>query len=614
MEPNFNFNVLFFNKNVHWITDGNEIVITKLREFYLGLNLVIKGDKFYIYQLVMKKIYSILFALILILLIGGCSHSTKIISPRQKTPEVSLKARDLYLKGLFYQSEGLYNEALVQFYQALHHDSSSSTIYNSIAENHIKLGHFESALILLKKAELKNPYDPETLDLMADCYFRLRDDENAIETYKKILKLNPYQASAREHLLFLYKKLGNEKGIAEQYEQLDEYYGHDSQTLNDLAEIYFKYKEYDKAINAYSRIVQKDSLNFQAYYKMGNVYKTKGMIEEAKDAFQKALAIRPDYYPAIQDLALLYGNEQKWQEVIDVFEDGRYQIDSTQIFPLIMVAQSYYYLKEYDKARDKLLPVIQKDDAPLDFYEMIARVEFETRNYDQAKRYWQYLLKKDENNKIASLYLGTLFLETENPDSAVIVYEKALKAHPDDPTILGFYGSALQQQGQFEQALPYLSRAHELNPDNINVISSLTVVYESLGRFEKSDSLYEAALNKFPDNALLLNNFSYSLSERDIRLDEALEMIKKALTIVPDNGAYLDTIGWIYYKLKNYPEAEKYIKQAIEVRENSAVVFEHLGDVYYELQQFDLARDNWKKALDIQPSNENLKLKLEKVK
>jgi Tfp pilus assembly protein PilF len=140
------------------------------------------------------------------------------------------------------------------------------------------------------------------------------------------------------------------------------------------------------------------------------------------------------------------------------------------------------------------------------------------------------------------------------------------------------------------------------------------VVYESLGQFEKSDSLYEAALNKFPDNALLLNNFSYSLSERDIRLDEALEMIKKALTIVPDNGAYLDTIGWIYYKWKNYPEAEKYIKQAIEVRENSAVVFEHLGDVYYELQQFDLARDNWKKALDIQPSNENLKLKLEKVK
>ena len=91
-------------------------------------------------------------------------------------------------------------------------------------------------------------------------------------------------------------------------------------------------------------------------------------------------------------------------------------------------------------------------------------------------------------------------------------------------------------------------------------------------------------------------------------------MVKKALQISPDNGAYLDTIGWIYYKLKNYLEAEKYIKQAIEVRENSSVVFEHLGDVYYELKQYNLARENWRKALDLQPDNESLKLKLEKVK
>ena len=562
----------------------------------------------------MKKTYSILVVLIIILLIGGCSHSTKIISPRQEKPEVSLKARDLYLKGLFYQSEGLYNEALVQFYQALHHDSSSSTIYNSIAENHIKLGHFDSALILLNKAETKDPENPETLDLMADCYFRLRDDENAIDTYKKILQLNPYQATAREHLLFLYKKNGDEKGIAEQYEQLDEYYGHEPQTLNDLAEIYLKYKEYDKAIDAYSRIIENDTLNFQIQYKIGDVLRLQGKIEEARSAYRKALEIKPDYYLAIQDLALTYGDEQKWQEVIDVIESNRNYIDSTKIFPDLMVAQSYFNLKEYDKAREKLLPALNRDNAPLDLYELMARIEFEARNYDAAKKYWKYVLNNDKNIKIASLYLGALYLETNKPDSAAIIYEKALEAYPDDPTLLGFYGSALQQLEKFDQAVTYLEKSYELNPDNTNVISSLTVVYETLGQFEKSDSLYEEAIKRYPDNALLLNNYSYSLCERDIRLNEALEMVKKALSLVPDNGAYLDTIGWIYYKLQNYNEAEKYIKQAIEVRENSAVVFEHLGDVYYALQQFDLARDNWEKALDIQPSNENLKLKLDKVK
>ncbi|HES58972.1 MAG TPA: tetratricopeptide repeat protein, partial [Caldithrix sp.] len=343
-------------------------------------------------------------------------------------------------------------------------------------------------------------------------------------------------------------------------------------------------------------------------------YKIQGKIEEARSAYEKSLAIKSDFYPAIQNLALSYGSEQKWQDVINVIEDGRYQVDSTKVFPVILVAQAYYSLKDYDKARAKILPVIDNGEAPIELYELIARVEFEAKNYEAAKKYWQYILNKDENNKMASLYLGALFLETEKPDSAVIVYKKAYDAHPADPTILGFYGSALQQLAQFEQALPYLKKSYKLNPDNINVISSLAVVYENLNQFEKSDSLYEAAIQQFPDDALLLNNYSYSLSERGIRLDEALTMVKKALQISPDNGAYLDTIGWIYYKLKNYLEAEKYIKQAIEVRENSSVVFEHLGDVYYELKQYNLARENWRKALDLQPDNESLKLKLEKVK
>jgi Tfp pilus assembly protein PilF len=215
---------------------------------------------------------------------------------------------------------------------------------------------------------------------------------------------------------------------------------------------------------------------------------------------------------------------------------------------------------------------------------------------------------------MAWLFLGVTFLETDKPDSAAIIYEKALQKFPDDAAILGFYGSTLQQLEKYEQALPLLIKSHKINPDNLNVIYSLTLVYESLQQSEQTDSLYEASIQQFPNNAMLLNNFSYSLSERNIRLEEALDMVKKALEIEPNNGAYLDTIGWIYYKLKNYNEAEKFIKQAIKVRENSAVVFEHLGDVYYELEKYNLARESWQKALDIQPQNEELILKLEKIK
>ena len=562
----------------------------------------------------MKKTYSILIIIQIMLLILGCSQSRKLISPQQNKSKVSLKARDLYLKGLFYQSEGLYNEALVQFYQALHHDSTSPTIYNSIAENHIYLGHFDSALILLRKAEKKDPDNVETLDLMADCYFRLRDDENAINTYKKILKLNPYHEDARKYLIFLYKKTNNEVGLAEQYEQLNEYYGYDPENLNSLADIYIKYKEFDKALDTYNRIIEKDSMDFQTQYYIGNVYKVQGKLEEARKSYLKALDIKPDYYPAIQDLALLYGSEQKWQDVIDVFEDGRFQVDSSKVFPKILIAEAQFYLKHYNEAREKLLPLLESNDVPKDVYELIARIELEAKNFKKAKGYLNYLLNEDKKNRMAWLFLGFTYLDTNDLDSAVVIFEQAIQVFPEDPMILGFYGSSLQQLEQYDKAMPFLEKSLRLNSNNINAISSLAVVYEGLSYFEKTDSLYEAALQSFPDNALLLNNFSYSLCERSIRLDEALEMVKKALKIDPENGAYLDTIGWIYYKLKNYDEAEKYIKQAIAVRENSAVVFEHLGDVYYKLEKYNLAKENWQKALDIQPQNTELKMKLGKLK
>lgn len=562
----------------------------------------------------MKKVHIIFILLQTLIIIWGCSHSIKISTPQKQDSEVSLKARDLYLKGLFYQSEGLHNEALVQFYQALHHDSTSPTIYNSIAENHISLGHYESALILLKKAVKKAPENVETLDLMADCYFRMRNDEKAIITYKKILELNPYHEDARKYLIFLYEKTKNDLGLAEQYDQLNEYYGQDPINLNKIADIYLKYKEFDKALDAYQRIIDMDSLNVQTQYHIGNVFRVKGDIEKAREAYFKALSLKSDYSPAIRELALLYRNEQKWQEVIDIYENDQYDVDPSEKFPRMLVGEAHYYLKNFDEAREIILPMLEDNDAPKELYELIARVEFESKNYKQAKIHLNYLLDKDEKNKIAWLFLGFTYLDTGKADSAAIIYEKALKIYPNDHSLLGFYGSTLQQLGQYDAAISPLKESLKLNPDNINAISSLAVVYETLKQFEKCDSLYEDGLERFPDNPLLLNNFSYSLCERDIRLIEALEMVKKALDIDPENGAYLDTIGWIYYKLKNYDYAEMYIKQAIEIRENSAVVFEHLGDVYYELEKPNLARESWQKALDIQPQNQELKLKLEKLK
>ena len=84
-------------------------------------------------------------------------------------------------------------------------------------------------------------------------------------------------------------------------------------------------------------------------------------------------------------------------------------------------------------------------------------------------------------------------------------------------------------------------------------------------------------------------------------------MSKKAIEIQPENGAYLDTFGWIYYKLKQFDLALQYIKQSLESRADSPIVIQHLGDVYYELGDHSNAKLYWNKAFELDPDNENLK-------
>jgi tetratricopeptide (TPR) repeat protein len=130
--------------------------------------------------------------------------------------------------------------------------------------------------------------------------------------------------------------------------------------------------------------------------------------------------------------------------------------------------------------------------------------------------------------------------------------------------------------------------------------------------YEQSDSLYEQALKLDPNSDLILNNYGYSLSERGLQLERALEMATRAVKADSTNPSYLDTIGWVYYKLGNYVEAERYVRKAIDQGEASAVVHEHLGDVYFKLGEKEKAVEWWKKALERAPDNQGLKEKIER--
>jgi tetratricopeptide (TPR) repeat protein len=103
-------------------------------------------------------------------------------------------------------------------------------------------------------------------------------------------------------------------------------------------------------------------------------------------------------------------------------------------------------------------------------------------------------------------------------------------------------------------------------------------------------------------------------AEKGIRLDEAMVLIMKALTIDPDNGAYVDSLGWVYYKQGRYSEALKTIQHAARLVGDDPVVLEHLGDAYCENKLWKEALEEWGKSLKLEPTNDAVKQKIEKLR
>jgi tetratricopeptide (TPR) repeat protein len=578
------------------------------------------------------------------LIIIGCGKQ-QVYKSVDISETQELKARDHFTKGMFFELENKHENALIEFYQALLYDSTSSTIYNRIAENHMSLGRYESALRYLQKSLKLQPEEPETIRLIADCHYRLKDDDKAIDNLKLVLEINPLDENARTLLLLLYRKNGNYLGLAQQYEQMINIYGEDEDWVRKAATIYLKNGQIDEALSLFNLYLEADSSNAGMWYSVGMAYELKEQPDMAITAYEKAVQIAPEVTEAAQRIYSLCRKEQKWEKLITIFEPF---IDTpqTNVYRLA-IADAYISKEEKDFATSEILlaPLLQDENAEWQVYDLMGRTEWGQKNYSKAALYFQKVIDKDPKNRIGWIFKGFVLSDADSLEGAERHYKKALDFLPNDPFLLTFhgislqrlnrdeeavsqlekslsidstsvntlisYGISLQRLHRSEQAIVPLEHAVELEPNNYTALSTLGMVYDELKIYEKCDTLYVRALRLFPEDPLFLNNYAYSLAERSEQLDFALEMAKKAVAAEPENDAYQDTIGWIYYRLGMYDLALVHIKKSVENRQNSAVVIEHLGDVYLKLGDLKEAKSQWKRALEIDTDNERLKRKIE---
>ena len=563
------------------------------------------------------------------------------------TPEHILKARDHFSKGMFFELEDKHENALIEYYQALLYDSSSAAIYNRIAENHMALNRYESALRYLQKSQRMSPNQPETIRLIADCHYLLKNDDKAIEHLKKVLEIDPFDENARGLLLLLYRKKGDLLALAGQYEEMIMIYGEDEDWVRRAATIYMKNGRLDDALALFKTYIKSDSNNAAMWYSVGTVHEMKDEPLPAIEAYARAVQIAPKVTEAAERLYALCRSEQRWQQLIDIFTPF-IETPHANIYRLA-IADAYISKeeKDYRTADQVLSPIFDQANVPWQAYDLKGRSAWGQQNYQDALDSFQHVIDLNIKNRIGWIFKGFVLSDMDSLEAAERHYSSGLDFLPEDPFLLTFHGVALQRLdrdeqaveeftealihdssnvtalvsmgisldrlGREDEAISYLEQALHFESDNYTALSTLGMLYDELKMYTQCDRLYEQALQLYPDNPLFLNNYAYSLAERGERLKYALEMAQKAVAAEPDNSAYQDTIGWVYYMLGNYDLALFHIQKSVASRQESAVVIEHLGDVYHKMGKVTEAKSHWKRALEIDHGNERLKLKIEKT-
>jgi tetratricopeptide (TPR) repeat protein len=200
---------------------------------------------------------------------------------------------------------------------------------------------------------------------------------------------------------------------------------------------------------------------------------------------------------------------------------------------------------------------------------------------------------------------------------AETAFRQAIDADPKDIQTYTSYGNMLRGRERFGEAADIYSKAIALisNPGAADwtLFYFRGIAHERTKQWVKAEDDFRRALELSPDQPLVLNYLGYSLVDMGRSLEEAMEMIKKAVELRPTDGYIVDSLGWAYYRLGQYDKAVEELERAVGLRAEDPVINDHLGDAYWKAGRKLEAQFQWRHARDFGAEGEALELILKKI-
>ena len=474
-----------------------------------------------------------------------------------------------------YRLENQHDKAEEVLRSLLKNDADNEAGLEQLTQLLLDEGKSGEAIALLEGITAKSP-SPTLLDLLGDAYTQTKDLAKAEEAYRLAADLEP-------------SELSHERGLG--------------QTL--LAE-----EKYPEALKVYQRLAELMPDDPDVYLRLGQIYRELHQMDKAEEALVKARQFAPGSLDVMYNEAMLYQAQGRFDDAIRVLSEAVSEVK----------AQSASM-----PSRKRFLGVL---------YQQLGQLYRDTQNYQAAVSTYEELghLGEDEDRRAWLLIMDTYRMAKDLP-KALQAGKEALAKYPKDAEIKSNYALLLGETSQTDEAVKLLrtqlsgtaadhetylniaqiyerarrykeaeeaARAAEAmsSPrDNEMTWFLLGAIYERQKLFDKAEVEFKKALEVNPKSAAVLNYYGYMLGDLGIRLDEAQSLVQRALAEDPYNGAYLDSLGWIYYKQNKLGDAEAMLRKAVDREGHDPTIHSHLGDVYAKSGRPELAAAEWEKSL-----------------
>ncbi|MEO0182551.1 MAG: tetratricopeptide repeat protein [candidate division WOR-3 bacterium] len=517
---------------------------------------------------------------------------------------------ELFSIGCQLELEGKIVEAINYYQKALQYDPMSSEIYYTLASAFYKLREFDKGIAHANQGLLYTRDSIEFYGLIAAGYIGKGSLPEAIKIYEKIKELKPSDVSIVQGIAVLYEGMGDLSQainvlleIPDSLKNVDIY--------NRLGTLFGKKQDHEEAIKYYKRAYTLDSMNVLALIGIGTGFDLMNVKDSAIYYYEQALRMS-NSIDLRKRLLDLYGDTEQYEKLIYIAREILHY-DYYDAFVRRSLGFALYKTQNFDEALSEFL--ISAGLNPQDDYSRfyIARINLERRKYDEALNVIAEAIRINPDFVELWIYAGFIAMDKKDYKSARYYFTEAAYRNADMAQIYYLLGAVCELDSAFNDAYFNYKKALTLNPNALFGLTALANLCDRLGRKEEALELFEKIIALDSLDATALNYVGYTYAERGERLDYALTLIERALSIEPNNGYIIDSRGWVYYQLGDYESAFNDLKRASELVEDP-VILEHLGDVYLKLGELEKARETYKRVLKLEPQNKKVKIKLLNLK